>query len=518
MSSSDSVSRGLNAVADKVRRVARTWSINTVNTAVYILSGGERVLHEGRFSPGTGFWSSWNRAFHIQPQRFETPESEEEICRIVKESARLRAVGGGHSFNASPLTGGTVLSLDKYAKILSVDVRNRLVRVQAGIRLRDLTAELLKHGLALPVQGSTDAQSMAGLIATDVHGTGRDAGFLSTNIRSIRLVDGEGRARTLEAGDEAFHAVLGGMGACGVVIEAEIACVDAFNLRKSVTVVRCDWVARHIDEILAEHHHVSFYYIAGVQTEHVRMNTWDHTVEPPSSIVRLHKMRLELVDMLVSGYLLGLAKVLDISDITASLGLLFFKLTMNGHHTVYPAREGFSRKLFYNHDELEYGVPYDKHRACLAEVMDHLADRRFLTIVEVRFTPDQSKSLLGPGAGRRTCFIELAPSLSVDASDVFADVEKILWKYGGQLHLGKATRANAKQMEAMYQERFARFRKLQRALDPTGKFINDFVAQLLEGASPRPSAQAHADRGSAAIPSADGPLADIARVTAAAGG
>ncbi len=189
-------------------------------------------------------------------------------------------------------------------------------------------------------------------------------------------------------------------------------------------------------------------------------------------------MRLELVDMLVSGYLLGLSRVLKLTDLTANLGLLFFKLTMDGHHTVHPARSGFPRKLYYSHDELEYGIPYEAHHACLAEVMEHLAERRFLTIVEVRFTPDQSKSLLGPGVGRRTCFIELAPSLSVDSSEVFADVEKILWKHGGQLHLGKATRADAKQMEAMYGERLARFRKARSELDPTGKFTNDFTAQL----------------------------------------
>lgn len=289
----DFVGRGPRVVTDKIARVARTWALNTINTAVYIGSGGERVLHEGRYSPGTGLWSNWNRTFKAQPQRFDAPESEEDICRIVKESARLRAVGGGHTFNASPVTEGTMLSLDRYARVLSVDSVNRLVRVQAGIRLRDLTAELLQHGLALPVQGSTDAQSLAGLIATDIHGTGRDAGFLSTNLRSIRLVDGQGRAHTLKAGEEAFHAALGGLGACGVVIEVEIACVEAFNLRKSVTVVRRDWVMQHLDQIIDEHHHVSFYYVAGVQAEHVRMNTWDHTIEPPASLFQLHKMRFE---------------------------------------------------------------------------------------------------------------------------------------------------------------------------------------------------------------------------------
>ncbi|MDI3286206.1 D-arabinono-1,4-lactone oxidase [Polyangium sp. 15x6] len=478
-------------MADRIERIARTWAINTANTAVYIASFGERVLHEGRHASLRGIWSNWNRSFESQPASFETPETEAEICRIVKEATRLRAVGGGHTFNASPLTNGTMLSLDRYTKILSVDQATGRVRVQTGIRLRDLTAALLEHGLALAVQGSTDAQSIAGLLSTDIHGTGRDVGFLSSNVLSLRLVDADGRARTLHPRDEMFHAALGGLGACGVITEVEIQCERAYNLRKSVEIVKRDWVTKNIDAILEEHKHVSFYYVGGVFTESVRMNVWDRTVAPPTPLYRLHKMRLELTDMLVSGYALGLAKLLDLSDLVANLGLAFMWLTMNGHSTVYPAREGFPRKLFYRHDELEYGVPYDTHQACLDEVFAYLEEKRFLTIIEVRFTPNTSESLLGPGVGRRTCFIELAPSLSIDSTEVFADVEKILWKYGGQLHLGKATRAGAREMAAMYGERFTRFQRARREADPTGKFVNDFTARLFTGvATTEPSVTA----------------------------
>jgi len=504
MSIMEFVARGLGHAADRVVRVARTWSFNTANTAVYIFSGGNRVLHEGVYSRYRGAWQNWNRMFQVKPLRFETPETEEDICRVVTESARLRVVGGGHTFNASPLSEGTMLSLDKYTRVLSVDKASRRVRVQAGIRLCDLTSELLKHGLALPVQGSTDAQSVGGLLSTDIHGTGRDHGFLSTNIRSLRLIDGAGRARTLTPEEEEFHAAIGGLGTCGVITEVEIECVDAFNLRKAIKVVRRDWVAEHIDEIIQEHDHVSFYYIGGVQNEHVRMNTWDRTIETPSPLEKLYKMRLELTDMLFSGYLLGLSRVLGLSSITASLGLLFFKVTMDGHSTVYPSRSAFPRKLFFDHDELEYGVAFEAHRECLAEVLQHLEQQRFVTIVEVRFTPNQSEALLGPGVGRRTTHIELAPSLSVDSSRIFEEVEKMLWRHGGQLHLGKATWATEKEMTSMYQDRFTRFRSARRSLDPEGKFTNAFAARLFERKAPPTSVEMRMDGTGSLTPSPSG--------------
>jgi hypothetical protein len=34
---------------DKALRIARTWSINTVNSLVFIGSCGKKTLHEGRF-------------------------------------------------------------------------------------------------------------------------------------------------------------------------------------------------------------------------------------------------------------------------------------------------------------------------------------------------------------------------------------------------------------------------------------------------------------------------------------
>jgi hypothetical protein len=189
---------------------------------------------------------------------------------------------------------------------------------------------------------------------------------------------------------------------------------------------------------------------------------------------------LEWLDMLLSGYLLGLARILKMSEPFANFGLSLLKLLLDGKSTVYPSAVGFGRKLYYHHDELEYGIPYEVHRQCLQEVLDLLRHRRFVSIIEVRFTPDNSQGLLGPGVGRRTCYIELAPSLSLDASGVFAEAEQIFLKYGGQVHLGKATWATPQTLEKMYDRRWHAFREVQRTQDPEGKFINDFVAQLFE--------------------------------------
>jgi FAD/FMN-containing dehydrogenase len=487
-----SLGRGMTRLGQRLKRAANTWAVNTANTVVYVASGGRRTLHEGRYQPWRGTWTNWSRTFEAQPHRFEIPTTEADICRIVREASKLRVVAGGHSFNASPLTSGTMLCLDLYDEILSIDTAKRAVRVQAGIRLRDLTEQLARVGLAFPVLGSTDAQSIGGLIATDLHGTGRDHGFLSEQILSLRIVDAAGVARTFRRGSDVFHAAIGALGTCGVVIEAEIQCVPAFNLAKSLRMVDRRWVRENIDGLIAANDHVSFYYIAGVDADSVRMNLWNRTEQAPGRALAVKKMIHELLDMAVSGYLLGLAKLLDLANAFAALGALFFKVTMDGRITVYPSAMGFARKLYYHHDEIEYGVPYERHRECLDDVLALLRERRFVTIVEVRFTPDTSRALIGPGAGGRTCYIELAPSLSLDNAEIFAEVEAIFARYGGRPHLGKKTSATSATMAEAHQARWAKFCEVRPQQDPTGKFLNDFgvLFQVEEEEPARTSAAA----------------------------
>ncbi len=459
-----------------VARFAHTLGSNCVNIVVFIFTGGTRTTHEGGTMLGT--WSNWNGMQRVRPKHFVLPTTEVEICAAVKKATKIRVVGGGHSFNDSALSPDTMLSLDAYNKVISVDKKTGVVRVQAGIRLRDFQKELKKNGLALPAAGSTDVQSLGGLSATDVHGTGRDHAFLSEIVESVRVVNADGVAQTVTRSDELFHAVLGGVGVLGVVTELTLRCVPHYNLKKSIEIIPIEQAERDIEKILGDHDHASFYYLGGVRSTNCRLNTWDNTTQPISSFLRLRKIFLELVDMFFSAFILGAARVFHKLDITARFGFWLFSTLLHGHSSVHSATSGFARRLFYRHEEIEYGVPYEKYKECLDEVQQFLLDNKYFAIIEVRFSPNRSAGLLSPGAGRRTCYIELAPSLSWDTDAMCAAVEKIFWKYDGHAHLGKFTRATATDLERMYGERYQTFKRLRALQDPTGKFLNAFGERL----------------------------------------
>ncbi|SEN50552.1 D-arabinono-1,4-lactone oxidase [Duganella sp. CF517] len=80
------------------------------------------------------------------------------------------------------------------------------VHVEAGIKLRDLLADLAGCGLALPTMGDGAGQSLAGAISTGTHGGDLRVPPLVEWVRAVHLVSATGREIWITAGDSAFAA------------------------------------------------------------------------------------------------------------------------------------------------------------------------------------------------------------------------------------------------------------------------------------------------------------------------
>jgi FAD/FMN-containing dehydrogenase len=463
--------RGLRGLLGRVGQRLRTNMFDLVHASLFVATGAPD--HEGHFD-GTR-WRNWTANYEATPNAFVVPQSLDQLCSAVAAARQVRVVGGGHSFNDSPLSSETMISLDALDAITHVDVEGKTARVQGGIRLRDLNRALWSAGLGLPVLGSTDAQSIAGLVSTDLHGTGRDHGFLSEQLLGLRVVGADGAAKWVRRGDPLFHAAIGSIGTCGVIAEVELQLVDAFHLEKRTAMVDRQATEAGIAELLAANEHVSFYYIGGArECEAVRMHRWNRTSAPLTPDWQRHARQIELTDFAISAYMPGVAQVVADVDEDSPLS----DAAAPDHALVMPGSRGFGRRLFYRHDEIEFGVPFEQFQACLDKIVALLHERRFFSIIEVRFTPDHSQALLGPGVGRRTAYIELATPLAQDLDRVFAQAEEIFRFHAGQPHLGKKTSVSAGDMLEIFGDRFVRFQAVRAEQDPDGKFLNPFTARV----------------------------------------
>ena len=179
---------------------------------------------------------TWARTYHSRAELFIQPESTEEIQKVVTLARRCRrrlvTVGCGHSPSDLTCTSSWMVNLDNYKNILSVDLRTKIVVMQAGIRLRQLNIELKENGLAMPILGSIDEQSIAGAICTGTHGSSIKHGPISESVLGLKLLLSNGRtvSCSAEQNTELFRAALLSLGALGIIVEVTIKTVPAFNI------------------------------------------------------------------------------------------------------------------------------------------------------------------------------------------------------------------------------------------------------------------------------------------------
>lgn len=118
-------------------------------------------------------YSTDRSALKIKPKFVAFPESTEDIQKLVKffDQLATRNIkvsvtprGSGMSKGGESLTNGIIISTEKLNKLLEIDTRERLVRVQSGITLKELNTALSVSGLTIPIEGH-DEETIGGLIS-----------------------------------------------------------------------------------------------------------------------------------------------------------------------------------------------------------------------------------------------------------------------------------------------------------------------------------------------------------------
>lgn len=109
----------------------------------------------------------------IHPRVVALPENATDVRRLVrfayqlsqkKISLPVTVRGSGYSKTGSDIGSGLIISTERMAAIQEIDIRQRLVRVQCGVRLGELRKALNLCGLDLPVVGNP-FETIGGLIA-----------------------------------------------------------------------------------------------------------------------------------------------------------------------------------------------------------------------------------------------------------------------------------------------------------------------------------------------------------------
>ncbi len=116
-------------------------------------------------------------AYRHIPWLVVLPETVQQIQQIMRLCHRYeipvvaRGAGTGLSGGALPLENGVLLSLAKFNQILDIDPRNRIARVQPGVRNLAISEAAAEHGLYYaPDPSSQIACSIGGNVAENAGG------------------------------------------------------------------------------------------------------------------------------------------------------------------------------------------------------------------------------------------------------------------------------------------------------------------------------------------------------------
>lgn len=425
-------------------------------------------------------WTNWSHTSECMPERWFYPVSITEVVNIVKEAASqgktIRVVGAGHSFTRLVETDDWIVSLDRLTGIAELNEEERTVTVFAGTRLYEIGEELGKRGYALENLGDINVQSIAGAISTGTHGTGLSFGNLSSQVVELVLVAGTGEVFTVSEHKhpELFKASLVSLGCLGIIVKVKLKIIPAPVYQFKSYKLNYAKLEEQLDELIKKNRHFECFLFP--YSDLVQIKTMNMTNNRPQN-TKLY----ELKNVVLENYLFYL--VSECCRLFPKTSKFFSRLSAKGVGS--STISAYSYQLFatprlVRFRELEYAIPLEYFRDALREIRATIERKRYAVHfpIECR-TVKKDDIWLSPSYQRDSAYIAFHMYKGMPYEAYFHDMEKIMRKYEGRPHWGKMHTLDFEELQKLY-PKLNDFLTIRKQFDPTGIFINDYLANVFK--------------------------------------
>lgn len=401
---------------------------------------------------------------------FHRPATVAQLQSLVAGSARIRALGTGHSFNRIADTTGDLVTVAGLPAVIDIDSERSQVRVSAGVRYGELGQTLQGAGFALANTGSLPHISVAGASSTGTHGSGVDNVNLAAVVAAVELVTATGELVGVdrETDGERFNGMVLALGSLGIMTTLTLDIVPTFDVRQHVYDGLADAeIDDHLGEILAGGYSVSVFSDWKAPRRHQiwRKRRAEPGAETTTDQTWYGATPADAPRNPVAG--------MPPAHATAQLGeigpwnerLPHFRLDF----TPSSGEELQSEYLLPR----QYAVP--AYRA-LDDIADELA--AVLQVSELR-TIAADDLWISPNYHTDTIafhFTWVPDEAAV--SPVLTAIEERLAPFRARPHWGKVFNTTPDVLEGLY-ERLPDFRNLLADFDPSAKFRNDLIDRLI---------------------------------------
>lgn len=431
-------------------------------------------LPEHNLPKGKMAWRNWSGYLACAPEKITAPRTEQDLVTLLKGSkGPIRPVGAGHSFTPLVPTEGTIVSLRRFHGMLSHDAANLTATFRAGTKLGQVGEPLHAVGQALPNMPDIDEQSLAGALATATHGTGAKHGAMHDYVRAMKLVTPNGDILRCSADENSdlFNAAKVSLGSLGFVTEITLQNIETLRLKRTVKMWRFDDLMDAYNEYVDQNHSVDTYFIPFMDYAFtVTINPTDEPiktrgVDPDNDAVEDMKMlrdrtgrmpwlRRQLLDMAAQDF-----------EPEESVDVW---------HKVYPSERAVRfNEMEYHLDRRQLVDTMRKVKAAIEE--DH--DEAFFPC-EVRVVKGDD-TWISPfyGHDHGSGSIAIHRYFEEDPRPYFAGIEPIFKAANGRPHWGKMNTLTNTDFARLY-PKWEDFQRVRKELDPTGKMLNEYLAQI----------------------------------------
>ena len=413
---------------------------------------------------------NWGGNVAFEPGRIEKPKNTDDLIAIIKSASeqkrRVRAIGSGHSFSPLIVTRDVLVDLCNMNGLIKVE--GGTATFAAGTPVASATELLWKEGLALANQGDINHQTLAGAVSTGTHGTGMAFGSLSSFVRELEFVDGQGRLQVTTP--ENLHAAQVSLGTLGIITRVSMQCRPRFVLRDHRTSVSLDAALTEFATWAKQHRHLEFFWFPW--SKHVQLKALDEvTEENPRS--RFSKI---VGDEILERWLFkGVCEVTKlVPALSPTMSRLCGKLMPDSDHAdwswrVYPS----SREVRFT--EMEYSVPVAAGPECFRAIANMIMRKNIRVFFPLEYRVAAADAAwLSPFHDRTSAIISLHVYKRVDEQRYFREAEAIFKDFDGRPHWGKIHTPDPEKAAKSW-PRWGDFARLRKEFDPDGLFSNELM-------------------------------------------
>ena len=436
----------------------------------------------------------WGRYKRISGEVMRAESRADMQAAIAARAGRaVLARGMGRAYgDAALLTDGTTLLTERLNRILGFDAETGWLRCEAGVTIDEIVRLFLPRGFFPPVVPGTRYVSVAGALASDIHGKNHHAaGSWSTHVREVELLKSTGEIVVCDADQESqlFWATAGGQGLTGVILSMEVRLIpvesDAIAMRSTRV--------RNLDE---------FFEASSAATDWPYNVGWIDGLAKGASLGRgifmagrhapagtkARKGPLGLIpSRLMSGRYLqsnlllnGLTgRIFNMAyyrkqlrrTVSKNIGAIPYFFPLDAVHRwnlLYGSRGFF---------QYQYVVPPDTDQAALRQTLTEISSSGTLPLLGVikEFGSEKHGGLSFPIPGV-TVALDF-PNQGERSLSLFSRLDDIVADAGGRVYLTKDARLGREAFRRMYPD-WERWKAVRDAADPDGAFQSDLSRRL----------------------------------------